>query len=54
MNRAISEVAVAMMDFIEKYVSPRHIEIQVMADSHGKLFCIYLKRMQHSASLHQK
>jgi hypothetical protein len=25
-----------------------------MADSHGKLFCIYLKRMQHSASLHQK
>jgi propionyl-CoA carboxylase alpha chain len=23
--------------FIEKYVSPRHIEIQIMADSHGNI-----------------
>ena len=39
MNRAISEATSAFGDgsvFIEKYVSsPRHIEIQVMADSHG-------------------
>jgi len=41
MNRAISEATSAFGDgsvFIEKYVtSPRHIEIQVMADSHGKV-----------------
>ena len=41
MNRAISEAVSAFGDgsvFIEKYVaSPRHIEIQVMADSHGKI-----------------
>lgn len=41
MNRAISEAASAFGDgsvFIEKYVgSPRHIEIQVMADSHGNV-----------------
>lgn len=41
MNRAISEATSAFGDgsvFIEKYVSsPRHIEIQVMADSHGAI-----------------
>tara|TARA_R110002073_G_scaffold72537_1_gene177795 strand:- start:838216 stop:839658 length:1443 start_codon:yes stop_codon:yes gene_type:complete len=39
MNRAISEAVSAFGDgavFIEKYVSsPRHIEIQIMADAHG-------------------
>ncbi|WP_136480828.1 acetyl-CoA carboxylase biotin carboxylase subunit [Cognatitamlana onchidii] len=41
MNRAISEATSAFGDgsvFIEKYVaSPRHIEIQVMADSYGNV-----------------
>ena len=41
MNRAISEATSAFGDgsvFIEKYVgSPRHIEIQVMADKHGNI-----------------
>ncbi|MBT8188264.1 MAG: acetyl-CoA carboxylase biotin carboxylase subunit [Croceitalea sp.] len=41
MNRAISEATSAFGDgsvFIEKYVtSPRHIEIQVMADNHGNI-----------------
>ena len=41
MNRAISEAKSAFGDgsvFIEKYVtSPRHVEIQVMADSHGNI-----------------
>ncbi len=41
MHRAISEATSAFGDgsvFIEKYVkSPRHIEIQVMADSHGNI-----------------
>ncbi|WP_203255673.1 acetyl-CoA carboxylase biotin carboxylase subunit [Hyunsoonleella ulvae] len=41
MNRAISEAISAFGDgsvFIEKYVSsPRHIEIQVVADSHGNI-----------------
>lgn len=41
MERAISEATSAFGDgsvFIEKYVtSPRHIEIQVMADSHGNV-----------------
>jgi propionyl-CoA carboxylase alpha chain len=41
MNRAISEATSAFGDgsvFIEKYVSsPRHIEIQIMADSHGTI-----------------
>ncbi len=41
MDRAISEATSAFGDgsvFIEKYVSsPRHIEIQVMADSHGNI-----------------
>ena len=41
MERAISEATSAFGDgsvFIEKYItSPRHIEIQVLADSHGKV-----------------
>ncbi|MEY8848614.1 acetyl-CoA carboxylase biotin carboxylase subunit [Psychroserpens sp. XS_ASV72] len=41
MKRAISEAKSAFGDgsvFVEKYVtSPRHIEIQVMADSHGNI-----------------
>jgi propionyl-CoA carboxylase alpha chain len=41
MKRAISEAKSAFGDgsvFIEKYVSsPRHIEIQIMADSHGNI-----------------
>lgn len=45
MNRAISEAASAFGDgsvFIEKYVgSPRHIEIQVMADSHGNTLYLF-------------
>ena len=45
MNRAISEATSAFGDgsvFIEKYVSsPRHIEIQVMADSHGNVVHLF-------------
>ena len=45
MNRAISEAVNAFGDgavFIEKYVTkPRHIEIQVMADSHGNIVYIF-------------
>ena len=45
MNRAISEATSAFGDgsvFIEKYVaSPRHIEIQVMADSHGNILHLF-------------
>ena len=45
MNRAISEAVAAFGDgsvFIEKYVgSPRHIEIQVMADSHGNILYLF-------------
>ena len=41
MNRAISEARSAFGDgsvFIEKYVSsPRHVEIQIMADAHGNV-----------------
>lgn len=41
MERAISEATASFGDgsvFIEKYVSkPRHIEVQVMADKHGKV-----------------
>ncbi|MBB4078056.1 propionyl-CoA carboxylase alpha chain [Lewinella aquimaris] len=44
MSRAISEAASAFGDgsvFIEKYIaSPRHIEIQVLADTHGT--CLHL------------
>ncbi|WP_092208678.1 acetyl-CoA carboxylase biotin carboxylase subunit [Bizionia echini] len=45
MNRAISEATSAFGDgsvFIEKYVtSPRHIEIQVMADTHGNIIHLF-------------
>jgi acetyl-CoA carboxylase biotin carboxylase subunit len=45
MNRAISEAVAAFGDgsvFIEKYVaSPRHIEIQVMADSQGNILYLF-------------
>lgn len=45
MDRAISEAVNAFGDgavFIEKYVTkPRHIEIQVMADSHGNIVYIF-------------
>ncbi|TSE06750.1 acetyl-CoA carboxylase biotin carboxylase subunit [Aquimarina algiphila] len=45
MNRAISEATSAFGDgsvFIEKYVaSPRHIEIQVIADSHGNVLHLF-------------
>lgn len=45
MNRAISEALNAFGDgsvFIEKYVaSPRHIEIQIMADSHGNILYLF-------------
>ena len=45
MNRAISEAIAAFGDgsvFIEKYVaSPRHIEIQIMADSHGNIIYLF-------------
>lgn len=46
MNRAISEATSAFGDgsvFIEKYIiSPRHIEIQIMADSHGTILHFFL------------
>ncbi len=45
MERAISEATSAFGDgsvFIEKYVtSPRHIEIQVLADSHGNVVHLF-------------
>jgi propionyl-CoA carboxylase alpha chain len=45
MNRAVSEAINAFGDgsvFIEKYVgSPRHIEIQVMADGHGNIIYLF-------------
>ncbi len=45
MNRAISEAKAAFGDgsvFIEKYVSsPRHIEIQVLADTHGNIIHLF-------------
>ena len=45
MDRAISEAIAAFGDgsvFIEKYVgSPRHIEIQIMADSHGNIIYLF-------------
>lgn len=45
MNRAISEATSAFGDgsiFIEKYVtSPRHIEIQVLADEHGNVVHLF-------------
>ena len=57
MNRAISEATSAFGDgsvFIEKYVSsPRHIEIQVMADSHGNVLHFF-ERECSSQRRHQK
>jgi len=45
MNRAISEAMSAFGDgsvFIEKYVTkPRHIEIQIMADTHGNVVYVF-------------
>ncbi|NER13698.1 acetyl-CoA carboxylase biotin carboxylase subunit [Leptobacterium flavescens] len=45
MDRAISEAVSAFGDgsvFIEKYIaSPRHIEIQVLADKHGKVLHLF-------------
>ncbi|MDD3722684.1 MAG: acetyl-CoA carboxylase biotin carboxylase subunit [Lutibacter sp.] len=45
MNRAISEATSAFGDgsvFIEKYItSPRHIEIQIIADSHGNFLHLF-------------
>lgn len=45
MNRAISEAQSAFGDgsvFIEKYIaSPRHIEIQVLADTHGNVVHLF-------------
>ncbi|MFY8186669.1 MAG: acetyl-CoA carboxylase biotin carboxylase subunit [Flavobacterium sp.] len=45
MQRAISEATSAFGDgsvFIEKYVaSPRHIEIQIMADTHGNVLYLF-------------
>lgn len=57
MHRAISEAASAFGDgsvFIEKYVgSPRHIEIQIMADTHGNV--VYLFERECSVQRrHQK
>lgn len=57
MERAISEAASAFGDgavFIEKYISsPRHVEIQVLADMHGN--CIHLFERECSIQRrHQK
>ncbi len=45
MNRAVSEATSAFGDgsvFIEKYVtSPRHVEIQILADSHGNVIHLF-------------
>ncbi len=57
MDRAISEAKSAFGDgavFIEKFVgSPRHIEIQILADTHGN--CVYLFERECSVQRrHQK
>ncbi|MCL5130363.1 acetyl-CoA carboxylase biotin carboxylase subunit [Algibacter sp. L4_22] len=57
MNRAISEATSAFGDgsvFIEKYVnSPRHIEIQILADSHGTILHLF-ERECNIQRRHQK
>ncbi len=57
MNRAISEATSAFGDgsvFIEKYVtSPRHIEIQVLADTHGNIVYLF-ERECNVQRRHQK
>lgn len=57
MQRAISEAESAFGDgavFIEKYVtSPRHIEIQIMADNHGNT-CYFFERECSIQRRHQK
>jgi acetyl/propionyl-CoA carboxylase alpha subunit len=53
LERAISEAQNAFGDgsvFIEKYVAgPRHIEVQVMADTHGNTVLPLRTRVQHPA-----
>lgn len=57
MERAVSEAIKAFGDgavFIEKYIaSPRHIEIQVIADSHGQV-CYLFERECSVQRRHQK
>lgn len=57
MQRAISEATSAFGDgsvFVEKYVtSPRHIEIQIMADAHGNV-CHLFERECSIQRRHQK
>ncbi len=57
MNRAVSEAVSSFGNgavFIEKYVgSPRHIEIQVIADSHGNI-CYLFERECSIQRRHQK
>ena len=57
MNRAISEAVAAFGDssvFIEKYVaSSKHIEIQIMADSHGNVLYFFERECSIQRS-HQK
>jgi propionyl-CoA carboxylase alpha chain len=53
-EKAISEALMLFLVMVLFYPrntrgSPRHIEIQIMADSHG-ISCIYSKRMQHTTS----
>ncbi len=57
LNRAVSEATSAFGDgsvFIERYIgSPRHIEIQIMADEHGNI-CYLFERECSIQRRHQK
>ncbi len=57
MDRAVSEAVSAFGDgavFIEKYVkSPRHIEVQILADTHGNI-CYLFERECSIQRRHQK